>query len=104
MIAPSIPVRTSFRTGVLTRSKESALSILAFVGLGIVAVTSVVLWLFGSRFTKGYIAKYGQMPRLTWMFRRSPDPELEVHRRQALITLPFYLVGVILYFASGPPA
>ena len=67
-------------------------------------MTSVVLWLFGSRFTKGYIAKYGAMPRLTWMFHRSPDPELEVHRRQALLVLPFYLLGIILYFASGPPA
>ena len=83
--------------------KETSLSILAFVGLGIVAVTSVVLWLFGSRFTKGYIAKYGAMPRLTWMFRRSPDPELEVHRRQALLVLPLYLVGIVLYLAATGP-
>jgi hypothetical protein len=75
----------------------------AFVGLGIAAVTSVLLWLFGSRFTKGYIAKYGAMPRLTWMFRRSPDPELEVHRRQALLVLPLCLIGVILYLAATGP-
>jgi hypothetical protein len=66
-------------------------------------VTSVVLWLFGSRFTKGYIAKYGAMPRLTWMFHRIPDTELEGHRRQALLTLPFYLVGVVLYLAANGP-
>jgi hypothetical protein len=66
-------------------------------------VTSVVLWLFGSRFTKGYIARYGEMPRLTWMFHRSSDPELEGHRRQALLVLPLYLVGVIVYLAATGP-
>jgi hypothetical protein len=83
--------------------RRSSLSILAFVGLGIVAVTSVVLWLFGSRFTKGYIAKHGEMPRLAWMFHRSPDPELEVHRRQALLVLPLYLIGIVLYLAATGP-
>jgi hypothetical protein len=64
-----------------------------------------VLWLLGSRFTKGYVAKHGAMPRLTWMFHRSLDPELEVHRRQALLFLPFYLVGAFLYLATtAPPA
>jgi hypothetical protein len=43
------------------------------------------------------------MPRLSWMFRRSPDHELEVHRRQALLVLPLYLVGIVLYLvATGP--
>ena len=66
-------------------------------------MTSVVLWLFGSRFTKGYIAKYGEMPRLSWMFRRSPDPELEGHRRRALLVLPLYLLGAIVYLAATGP-
>jgi hypothetical protein len=66
-------------------------------------VTSVVLWLFGSRFTKGYIAKYGAMPRLTWMFHRIPDAELEEHRRHALLVLPLYLVGVVMYLAATGP-
>jgi hypothetical protein len=83
--------------------EEASLSILAFVGLGIVAVTSDVQWLFGSRFTKGCIAKYGEMPRLTWMFRRSQDPELEVHRRQALLVLPLYLVGIVISLAATGP-
>ena len=65
-------------------------------------MTSVVLWLFGSRFTKGYVAKYREMPRLTWMFHRSPDPDLEMYRRQALFVLPLYLVGVIVYLVSSP--
>jgi hypothetical protein len=73
------------------------------VGLGIVAVTSVLLWLFGSRFTKGYIAKHGAMPRLTWMFRRSGEPELEVHRRKALAVLPLCLIGMVLYLAATGP-
>ena len=66
-------------------------------------VTSVVLWLFGSRFTKAYVAKHGEMPRLTWMFRRSQDPDLEVHRRQALLVLPLYLVGIVIYLAATGP-
>jgi hypothetical protein len=66
-------------------------------------VTSVVLWLFGSRFTKGYIAKYGEMPRLSWMFRRTADPELEGHRRRALLVLPLYLLGAVVYLAATGP-
>ena len=66
-------------------------------------MTSVLLWLFGSRFTKGYVARYGAMPRLTWMFRRSQDPELEAHRRQAWRVLPLCLVGMVLYLAATGP-
>ena len=66
-------------------------------------MTSVLLWLFGSRFTKAYIARYGELPRLTWMFRRTQDPELEAHRRQALLVLPLYLVGIVLYLAATGP-
>jgi hypothetical protein len=84
-------------------SRSHPLSILAFVGLGIVVVTSVVLWVFGSRFTKGYVAKYGAMPRLTWMFHRTQDPELEGHRRRALLVLPLYLVGAFVYLAATGP-
>jgi hypothetical protein len=43
------------------------------------------------------------MPRLTWMFRGSGDPELEVRRRQALLVLPLYLVGIVLSLAATGP-
>ena len=66
-------------------------------------VTSVVLWLFGSRFTKGYVARYGKMPRLAWMFHRVDDAELERHRRRALLVLPLYLLGAIAYLAATGP-
>ena len=66
-------------------------------------MTSVVLWLHGSRFTKGYVAKYGAMPRLTWMFHRVEDAELEGHRRRALFILPLYLVGALVYLAATGP-
>jgi hypothetical protein len=85
------------------QQKEAELSIPAFVALGIVAVTSVVLWLSGSRFTKAYVARYGRMPPLTWMFHRTDDPELEGHRRTALALLPLYLVGAIVYLAATGP-
>ena len=86
-------------------SKESALSILAFVGLGIVAVTSVVLWLSGSRFARRHVALHRAMPRLTWMFRQTDDDELERNRRRALVLLPLLLAGAVLYLAfSGPSA
>lgn len=78
-------------------------SIPAFIALGIVAVTSVVLWLSGSRFTKGYVARYGSMPRLAWMLQKTDDPELERHRRTALAILPLYLVGAIVYLAATGP-
>jgi hypothetical protein len=37
------------------------------------------------------------MPRLTWMFHNSGDPDLEPSRRLALALLPIYLVALVLY-------
>ena len=81
------------------------MSIPAFIALGLVAVTSVVVWRSGNRYTKGYFARYGKMPPLTWMFHRTDQPDLERERRTALVFLPFYLVGAIVYLAfTGPLA
>ena len=49
------------------------------------------------------MARYGEMPRLAWMFHRTEDPELERQRRTALAFLPFYLVGAVVYLAATGP-
>ena len=71
--------------------------ITSFIALGIVAVTSVLLLIFGRRYTRGFVARYRAAPPLTWMFRTEPDPELERARRQALLVLPIYLVALAIY-------
>lgn len=73
------------------------MTLITFAALGIVTVTSVVLWLMGNRFTRRFVALNGTMPPLTWMFRRTQDEELEHSRRTALRVLPIYLVAVALY-------
>ncbi len=70
---------------------------ITIAALGIVTVTSVVLWLMGNRFTRRCVALTGAMPPLTWMFRRTQDEELERFRRTALAILPVYLVAMALY-------
>jgi hypothetical protein len=70
---------------------------LAFVALGVVTVLSVVLFILGRRFQRGYYEKHRQMPRMTWMFHDSGDPDLEPSRRMALALLPIYLVALVLY-------
>jgi hypothetical protein len=70
---------------------------LAFAALGVVTVCSVVLFVVGRRFTRGYVAKHNAMPPMTWMFRDSGDPDLEPSRRIALSTLPFYFVALAIY-------
>jgi hypothetical protein len=73
----------------------------AFVALGIVTVTSVVLWFLGQRFAKRYVQLHGTMPPLTWMFRPiRDDEELERSRRQAIGLLPVYLIALALYLVQ----
>jgi hypothetical protein len=65
--------------------------------LAVVAVTSVALVVLGRRYTRTYVAQKGAMPPMTWMFRRTDDPELERPRRLALGLLPIYLVALVVY-------
>lgn len=69
----------------------------ALAALGVITVLSVVLYLLGRRFTRAYVAKHKRMPRLTWMFHNTGDPELESPRRQALTLLPFFLIALVVY-------
>ena len=69
----------------------------ALAALGVVSVTSVALFVLGSRFTRRYVALNRAMPPLTWMFRRTSDPDMERSRRLALTFLPFYLIALVLY-------
>ena len=72
------------------------MTIPALLASGVVAATSIALWFFGNRFSRRYVAINGALPPLTWMFRRSSDPELEGLRRRALVVVPFYLVAVAI--------
>jgi hypothetical protein len=74
---------------------------ITIAALGIVTVTSLVLWLMGNRFTRRFVALTGAMPPLTWMFRRTQDAELERSRRTALRILPLYLIALALYLLQG---
>jgi len=69
----------------------------AFAALGVITVLSVALYVLGRRFTRAYFDKHHAMPRLTWMFHNSGDPDLEPSRRLALALLPIYLVALVLY-------
>ena len=71
----------------------------ALLATGVIGGTSIAIWFFGQKFSKRYIALNGALPPLTWMFRRSPDAELESLRRRALVFVPFYLVavGIVLF-------
>jgi hypothetical protein len=70
---------------------------LALAALAVVTVCSVALWFLGVRYSRAYIAKHRARPPMTWMFRSTGDPELESPRRAALVLLPFFLVGLVLY-------
>lgn len=69
----------------------------ALGALAVITVLSVALFVLGRRYTRTYIAKHNAMPRLTWMFRDTGDPELESPRRQALTLLPFFLIALVVY-------
>ena len=70
---------------------------LAIAALGVVTVLSIVLFILGRRFTRAYFEKHQAMPRLTWMFHDTGDPDLEPSRRLALGLLPIYLIALVLY-------
>lgn len=76
------------------------MTLITIAALGVITVTSVLLWLMGNRFTRRFVALHKAMPPLTWMFRRTEDPELERSRRTALTILPLYLVALVLYLAQ----
>jgi hypothetical protein len=73
----------------------------ALFALGIVTVASVVLWFLGQKYTRRHVAIHGSMPRLTWMFHRVEDEELERSRRQAIGLLPVYLIALVLYLSQA---
>lgn len=73
------------------------MDLIAFAALGVVTVSSVAMWVLGSRFTRRYVALHRAMPPLTWMFRRSADSELEHSRRLALTFLPFDVIAAVLF-------
>lgn len=70
---------------------------LAFVALGVVTVGAVALWFLGARYSRRYIAKHRARPPLTWMFRRTNDPDLEGPRRTALVVLPIFIIALLTY-------
>ena len=76
---------------------------LPLVALALVMATSFGLLVAGRRYLRGYVARHGVPPPATWMFRRSPDRELENARRAALALLPFYLVAAAIYLLRPGP-
>jgi hypothetical protein len=74
---------------------------MAVAGLAVVVGTSLMLWRLGSSYARRYVLLNGAMPRLTWMFRRADDPELERARRIALLLVPLYFVGAALYILGS---
>jgi hypothetical protein len=70
---------------------------LALAALGVATVCAVALWFLGARFSRRYIAKHRALPRATWMFHDTGDPELEGSRRTALVILPIFLLALLAY-------
>jgi hypothetical protein len=70
---------------------------IAFAALSVITVLSFTLFVLGRRFTRGYWDKHHTVPRMTWMFHNSGDPDLEPSRRMALALLPIYLVALAVY-------
>lgn len=69
--------------------------------LVVLTVLSVALWVLGNRFARRYVAIHRTRPPLTWMFRRTDDPELETPRRFALVLLPFHLASLAVYLLQS---
>lgn len=72
----------------------------AIVGTAALAVATVacfVLFLFGRRFSRRFVALNRTVPPLSWMFRRTGDEELEGARRNALIALQVALAALAVY-------
>ena len=70
---------------------------LAILALAVITVLSVALWFLGVRYSRAYVAKYRARPPMTWMFRRTDDPDLEGPRRFALLLLPVFLIALVAY-------
>ena len=77
----------------------AAMQVTAIAALSLLIGGSFGLWMFGSRFSRRYRETRGAMPPLTWMFRRTDDPELERWRLPALALLPIYLVALVVYLS-----
>ena len=73
------------------------MEIAATAALAVLFVTSGVLYIFGRRFSRRFVALNRAMPPLTWMFRRTDDEELESARRSALLTLQVAVVAFAAY-------
>ena len=70
---------------------------LALAALVVISACTVQLYVLGRRFRRGHVERRGVVPRTTWMFHDSGDPELERSRRLALAILPVYLVALAVY-------
>lgn len=73
------------------------MAIAATAALAVLLVACTVLYVFGRRFTRRFVALNRAMPPLTWMFRRAADDELERARRNALLTLQVAVVAFAAY-------
>lgn len=69
----------------------------ALFALILASLTAVSLWVQGNRYARRHVRLYGAPPRLTWMFRKAEDADLERSRTTALIILPFFLVSITVY-------
>ena len=69
----------------------------SLLALVVLTVLSIALWVLGNRYARRYVAVHGTRPPLTWMFRKTDDPELENPRRFALLLLPIHLVSLVVY-------
>ncbi len=70
---------------------------IGLLALAVLTVASVALWVAGQRFTRRYVTLHRARPPLTWMFRKTDDPELERSRLAALVILPIDLIALAAY-------
>ena len=70
---------------------------IAFAALAVITVCTVQLYILGRRFIRRYVLIHRAMPRMTWMFHRVDDGEMERARRLALGILPVYLIALVVY-------
>ncbi len=80
---------------------DPGVTLIPLAALGVAAGSSVVLWYYGQRFTRRHVLIHGSMPRLTWMFRRADDAELEGLRHTALGLLAVDLIAIAVYLSQG---
>ena len=69
----------------------------AMLALAVLTVTSITMLVSGRRFARRFYSKTGTMPAWNWMFRRTTDSDLEGPRRTALITLPIFVISLLVY-------